>query len=106
MQVAYNLYATTMVTSAAHDAARRAAGASRANDADAEARATERVKELLGRYGDEHVESVDLETDGEHLALRVVAKNPSLLPPVIRRPLGFDRIDRTVRIRLEREVAP
>ena len=104
VQLAYNLYATTMVTSAANDAARRVAGAAQADDPDADVEAEAWVRELLGSYGRENVEEVSVRLDQRHVVLRVVAKNPGFLPPVIRRPLGFDRIDRTVRVRIEREV--
>jgi hypothetical protein len=104
VQVSYNLYATTMVTSAANDAARRLAGQATAGDADAEAKAELWVRELLGEYGREHVQEVDAERTAEVVRLRVVARNPGFVPLAVRRPLGFDRIDRTVTIRLEREI--
>ena len=105
VQVAYNLYATTMVTSAAHDAARRIAGADMRDDPNAQVVAERWVRELLGSYGREHVRNVTLRTDRQQVVLRIEADNPSLLPPVIRRPIGLDSIDRTVRVRIEDEVA-
>lgn len=104
VQVAYGLYATTMVTAAANDAARRLAGSASADDAEATARAEGWVRELLGAYGTDNLEEVAATRGPETVTLRVVATNPSFLPPAVRRPLGLDRIERTVRIRVEREV--
>ena len=92
-----------MVTSAANDAARRLAGAGSAEDADGEAKAEAWVRELLGGYGEDNLEDVVVQRDAETVRLRVVARNPGFVPLAVRRPLGFDRIDRTVIIRVERE---
>lgn len=102
VQVTYHLYATSVVTAAAFDGARLAAGASSAGDVEGAAR--DHVVELLGAYGREHVEMLEVERDGDVVALRVVATNPGFLPSSLRRPMGLDRIDRTVRVRVEREV--
>lgn len=104
VQVAYSLYATTMVTSAANDAARRLAGAAAADDVAATATAERWVRDLLGTYGDDNVDLVAATRTADVATVRVVATNPSFLPPVVRRPLGFDRIDRTARVRVERVV--
>lgn len=104
VQVTYHLYATSMVTAAAFDGARLAAGASSSPGDEQSAR--RHVLDLLGTYGREHVETVDVRREGDVLALRVVARNPGFLPSHLRRPMGLDRIDRTVRVRIEEEVAP
>jgi len=104
VQVAYNLYATTMVTSAASDAARRLAGAAADGDPDASAKAEAWVRELLGPYGDANVDAVEVTRTAEVVRLRVVARNPGLVTPLVGRPLGLDRIDRTVTMRVEREI--
>ena len=107
VQVTYHLYATSMVTAAAFDGARLAAGAAGAGDpGDAAVTARRHVVDLLGTYGRERVETVDVRRDGDVLALRVVARNPGFLPSGLRRPMGLDRVDRTVRVRIEEEVAP
>ena len=98
VQVIYNLYATSAVTAAAFDGARLAAGSARVDEAAAEAH----VKSVLGEYGAERVD-VRFRPDPEDVVLTVVADNPSFLPPALRRPLGFDRIERTVRVRIERD---
>jgi hypothetical protein len=103
VQVTYHLYATSVVTAAAFDGARLAAGASSPGS---EAAVRDHVVQLLGAYGRDHVEAVEVERDGDVVALRVVARNPGFLPSSLRRPMGLDRIDRTVRVRAEREVTP
>ena len=100
VQVIYNLYATSAVTAAAFDGARLAAGSDAGPDGRAEAAA--HVKAVLGRYGSERV-AVSFQPDPDDVVLRVVADNPSFLPLALRRPLGFDTIDRTVRVRVERD---
>lgn len=96
-QVLFGLYARSAVTAAAYDAARVAAGA-RADgghdDAERDARAA------LGRYGT-RVRFIWAVTD-EVVTLRVRAVNPGFLPHPLRRAMGVDAIDRTVRVRRER----
>jgi hypothetical protein len=98
VQVLYNLYATSIVTSVAFDAARRVAavegGTGAVGAAEAEAR------QALGRYG-ERV-SFEWAVDGEVVALWVRATNPCFLLPAHAAPVAFGDIDRTVRVRVER----
>ena len=98
VQVIYNLYATSAVTAAAFDGARLAAGSGSSGRAEAAAH----VKAVLGDYGSERVD-VSFTPDPDDVVLTVVADNPSFLPVALRRPLGFDRIERTVRVRVERD---
>jgi Flp pilus assembly protein TadG len=98
VQVIYNLYATSAVTAAAFDGARLAAGSSGGGEAEAR----QHVKAVLGEYGAERVD-VSFTPDPDDVVLTVRADNPSFLPPALRRPLGFDRIERTVRVRIERD---
>ena len=102
VQVTYHLYATSMVTAAAFDGARLAAGAASTDDAVAR----DHVLDLLGTYGRERVEALELRRQDGVVTLRVVAQNPGFLPTGLRRPMGLDRVDRTVRVRVEQEVAP
>jgi hypothetical protein len=98
VQVLYNLYATSVVTSVAFDAARRVAaaegGPGAVGSAEAEAR------QALGRYGDRV--TFEWAVDGDVVALRVRAENPSFLLPAQAGPVAFGDIDRTVRVRVER----
>ena len=99
VQLAYDLYATSAVTSAAYDAVRVVAGADAARDAAARSRAEDDVRRVLGRYGDRVIFTWIV--DNGVVALRVEAANPSFLPTALRRPLALDNVDRTVRARIE-----
>lgn len=104
VQVTYNLYATSAVTAAAHDGVRIASGADATTSPDRRTQAEAHIRELLGRYGDERVEFEWVtDPDGDEEILTVRARNPGFLPAAVRRPLGFDEIERTVRMRIERE---
>ena len=100
-----NLYATTVVTAVAFDAARVVAGSDGGREA--EVAAKRQARAVLGRYEDEG----DLDfgwryvsTDGDGVPdvveLRVVAVHPTAL--LAHRRVPFQRVDRTVRVRLER----
>jgi len=102
VQVTYHLYATSVVTAAAFDGARLAAGAT---GVDKEA-ARDHVVELLGTYGRDRVETIEVERNGDVIALHVVARNPGFLPSTLRRPMGLDRVERTVRVRVEEVAEP
>ena len=98
-QVLFDLYARSTVTAVAYDAARVVAGADSGGPgavdvAESEARAG------LGRYADGAAFS--WQVDDDVVQLRVRVQNPSLLPPVFKRALGIDTVDRTVRVRVER----
>ena len=103
VQVLYNLYATSVVTAAAYDAARVAAGAAaRGNSVDAEEQGKARFRELVGRYAAKHVETLDFsESTEDVIVLHVRSRNPNLL--LNRSESGaFGVIDRRVRVRVER----
>lgn len=103
VQVLFNLYATSAVSAAAYDGARLAAGSDGLDDSHARAAAEQHVRGLLGRYGRERVELTWAnDPTGRDVVLTVKAENPSFLPRGLRRPLGFDTIERTVRVRAER----
>jgi hypothetical protein len=98
VQVVYDLYATSAVTAAAYDAARVVAGAD--GGPAATTVAEEGARDALGRYGERVRFTWTL--DGDVVQLHVVARNPGFLPESLRRPLGVDTVDRTVRVRTER----
>jgi hypothetical protein len=100
VQVAYDLYATSGVTSAAFDAVRVVAGANAADDPAARDAAEAGARKVLGKYGDAVVFAWSV--DDDVVSLHVQARNVSFLPSVLRRPLGLDVVDRTVRARVER----
>ncbi len=105
VQVVYDLYATSVVTAAAWDGARIAAGSDADGDTVARAQAEDHVVDVLGSFGRRRV-ALAWGGDDDTVELRVRATNPSFLPVALKRPLGIDVIDRTVRVRREREVAP
>ena len=94
----FNLYATSAVTAAAFDGARLAAGYG-GDRAAAEAH----VREVLGGYAERPGFTLTWGDDParEHVVLTVRASNPGFLPPAVRAPIGFDTIERTVRVRIE-----
>jgi hypothetical protein len=95
VQIAMNLYAASVVTSAAYDAARLVAtGMNDPPTAEAHAR------DLLGDVGDDAV--FEWGADADAVRLRVVVEPPHVLLPVVDGPLGLDVIDRTVTVRFER----
>lgn len=104
VQVLYNLYATSAVTAAAFDGARLAAGFdAEANPGAARLAAEDHVREVLGRYSERDGFELEWGNDptGEDVVLTVRADNPGFLPMALRRPMGFDTIERTVRVRIE-----
>ncbi len=98
VQALFNLYATSVVTAVAYDAARRVAVADGGTDRVAQAEAD--ARRALGRYGD-RVAFDWTGSDDEFVVLSVRARNPTWLLPAMAGPLAFDEIDRTVRVRVE-----
>ncbi len=99
VQALFNLYATSVVTAVAYDAARRVAvadgGTASIGAAEADAR------RALGRYGERVTFDWSGTDDGQVVVLSVHARNPTRLLPALAGPLAFDEIDRTVRVRVE-----
>ncbi len=97
-QILLNLYAATVVTSVAYDAARRVAASDGGTAAMAAAEAAARV--MLGRVG----ASATFDWGGstaDDVVLRVRARAPrvALAPGPVS---AFGEVDRTVRLRVER----
>ncbi|HEY5153269.1 MAG TPA: hypothetical protein VIJ47_00950 [Acidimicrobiales bacterium] len=105
VQLLINLYATSSVTDAAWDGARQVAGA-RIDHGDpsalvtAEAAGDARMRAELGRFS-ERVTFDWSGTDADSVVVRVRGTTPRFGLPGISVPLGFDAIDRTVRVRVE-----
>lgn len=97
VQVIVHLYATSALTAAAFDGARLVAAPASAID---EAAAETHLRSVLGRYGSRL--EVTFTPDPDDVVLTVRAPSPSVLPAPLRRPLGMDSIERTVRVRIER----
>ena len=99
VQALFNLYATSVVTAVAYDAARRVAGADGGPGSVAQAETA--ARQSLGRYAD-RVAFDWSATDQDTVVLAVHAENPHMLLPALAGPMAFDEIDRTVRVRVER----
>ncbi len=99
VQVLCNLYAASVVTAVSYDAARRVAGSDGGPSYMVEAE--EQARRSLGRYSD-RVTFDWSATSTDEVVLHVRSHNPSVLLPVLRGPAAFDRLDRTVRVRVER----
>lgn len=98
VQVLYNLYATSVVTSISYDAARRVATAR--GDPVAVGHAEADARAALGSYAARV--TFTWAVDSEAVVLRVRADNPSFLLPAVAGPLAFGELDRTLRVRVER----
>lgn len=107
VQLVLNLYATSTVTAVGYDAARRVAS----NQIDhrnpsamaaAQRNAEDRARSALGRYGQRVAFNWD-GTDGNTVRLHIRAVNPRTgFGQFATAPLGFDVIDRTISLRMER----
>jgi hypothetical protein len=98
VQALLNLYATSVVTSVAYDAARQVAGLD--GGPEAIAGAEERARSLLGRFGRQLSFDWTSSTEDD-VVLHVQGQVPSVLLPPQRGLLPFGAIDRTVRLRVE-----
>jgi hypothetical protein len=102
VQLLFNLYATSVVTSAAYDAARAVATGpvQPATQPQLDA-AVDHARSLLGKYRDRATFDWDL-SDPEVVRLHVHAVNPRVLAPPLDELVGLDVIDRTVVVRVEK----
>jgi hypothetical protein len=101
-QLLMNLHTTSMVTSAAHEAARSVAGSGHGapGSATAQAAGEQRARLLLGQFG-QRVEFDWSATTADEVVLRVRADTLRFTLPGLPAALGFDEVDRTVRARVE-----
>jgi Flp pilus assembly protein TadG len=104
VQILFNLYATSVVTAAAHDAALDVAGFRSADDrCDATVAAEAAFMETLGAYG--RAGDARLRwtcTDPDTVRVRVTASHPSILPRRVGGLLSLSQLDRTIEVRIER----
>jgi hypothetical protein len=98
VHVRVRLYATSAMTSAAFDAARRVASADAVSRPLAVRQAEADPRRALGSFGRDHTTFTWLAVDGDSVVLEVRGRPPSFLP--VSGWLGV--IDRTVRVRTER----
>ncbi|MFN2606749.1 MAG: hypothetical protein ABR511_02450 [Acidimicrobiales bacterium] len=97
VQILFNLYAASVVTSVSYDAARRVAAA--AGDPAGIAPAEADARRSLGSYASRV--TFEWSVNADAVVLRVRAHNPSLVLPATAGPLAFADLDRTVRVRVE-----
>ena len=101
VQLLFNLYATSVVTSATYDAARRVATVGhRATQADID-KSERAARDALGGYAPRVTFEWDVTSDPTVVRLHVKATNPRFLGPSIDTLVGLDEIDRTVVVRVE-----
>lgn len=101
VQVLIHLFATSIVSAAAFDAARLASGSEAVTEQAAQAHGMG----ILGRFSD-RVTDFDVTVGAESVSVSVRAKSPALLPRAWGRVIGAESIDRTVVVRRERPVCP
>lgn len=103
VQILFNLYATSMVTSAAHEAAREVAGhAASPNRCAAIAEAEARFVERLGEYGRDGRAALTWNcADPDVVTVQVVAEHPTVLPARMAGLMDLGRLDRTIVVRIE-----
>lgn len=103
VQILFNLHATSMVTDAAHDAARDVAGFdSASNRCAAVAAAESAFVEKLGEYGSAgHAELHWTCADQDTVTVRIVARHPSILPSRLGGVVALTELDRTIEVRIE-----
>lgn len=109
VQVVFALYATSTLTAAAWDAARIAAGsdalaAGQADDGRGighgpRVEAERHLRSVLGDYADRV--DVTWAEEADDVVLQVRARHPTFLPAPLRRAMGLDVVERTVRVRRE-----
>lgn len=104
VQVCVTLYARSVTTQAAYDAARSVAGhRSIASRSEARVAAEARFRLQIGRFGAERARLVWEQPDDEDVVrVRVIAPSPTLLPPRTLSALGLGPTDRTIEVRVER----
>lgn len=103
VQILFNLYATSLVTSAGYDAAREVAGFRAAGDRCGAIRDAEAAfVEQLGRYGAAGHATLDWTcTDPDTVTVRITAEHPSILPTRLAGLAGLSQMDRTITVRVE-----
>ena len=103
VQILFTMYASSAVTAASHDAARRVAGFDSADDrCAAAAAATLRFRDQLGRYADAADVALELTCgDPDVVEATVVAAHHSIVPSPLGGLIDLDLFDRKVSVRVE-----
>lgn len=103
VQVLFNLYATTVVTGAAFDAARLVAGHdSVADRCGATPAASAAMRRRLGGYLDRGTLALSWACgDPDTVSVTVEAEHPTILPSRLAGLTGLGRLQRTIEVRVE-----
>lgn len=106
VQLTVHLYATSTVNAAGYDSARMVASRTvDHSDPDsvsrAQVEAESRFRDLVG--GAARDATFTWNHDGDEVSLRVVVDGPRILPATFRENTGLGQIERTFRVRVERE---
>ena len=103
VQILYGLYATSMVTAAAHEAAHEVASVDHLIDrCSAIGPAEARLRDRLGDYADAADLTLDWTcSDAAAVRLRVRATHPGLLPGRLAGLSPLAELDRTITVRVE-----
>ncbi len=103
VQVLFNLYAHSMVTATAHEAARTVAGYDASGDrCTAVAAAEADFVKTLGKYGQAGYAKLFWTcTSDDVVTVRIVADHPTILPARMAGLLSLGHLDRTIVIRTE-----
>jgi len=103
VQVLFNLYATTMVTTAAHEAAMKVAGFDASPDRCSAVPAAEAsFFESLGQYGREgHVTLTWTCNNPQRVIVKVIADHPTVLPEAVAGLFGLSHMSKTIVVRAE-----
>jgi len=104
VQILFNLYATSLVTAAAYDAAREVAGFRSVDDrCGATTAADAAFVEQLGDYGRAGYARLEwVCADSDTVRVRVTASHPSVLPRRLVGLLSLSELERTIEVRVER----
>ncbi len=103
VQILFNLYATTMVTTAAHEAAMKVAGFDAYPDRCAAVPAADAAFiESLGQYGREgHATLTWTCNDPQRVIVRITADHPTLLPRAVSGLFGLSHMSKVIEVRTE-----
>jgi len=103
VQILFNLYATTMVTTAAHEAAMKVAGFDASADRCAAVPAAEAAFiDSLGQYGrDGHASLTWTCDDPQRVIVRITADHPTMLPRAVAGLFGLSHMSKIIEVRTE-----
>ncbi|MGY6500317.1 MAG: hypothetical protein ACXIVQ_05380 [Acidimicrobiales bacterium] len=104
VQLLVNLYATSAITAAGHDAAHMVASGFLDETDESSvhrsiAEAESRARAVLGRYGDRV--SFRWTIDDDHVAVTITATHPPVAMERVSAVFGLNRVERTVTVRRE-----